>query len=177
MKSSTVYKFILALLVLSAAVYGLFYLRSVIEDKVAEVQVYRSKEARNKNLEFGNSLRQNMSTVLEQEALIKNAFISSTGMVGFIQALEDSARLYGLKITINSVEEGDAQPLGGVSGKTSPVTFNIQLEGSYVQTRQFLGQLAEFEKLLSISNVSVFKSSQDMYTTRVAVAGIMLSYE
>lgn len=177
MKSSTAYKFILALLLLALGVYGLIYMHSIIKLETADVQVYRSKEEQNKNFEFGNSLRENMKTLVSQEARIKSAFIPSTGMVDFIRTLENSAQQYGLKITINSVDRGEPQVLGDGPVKTSPVTFNIQVEGSYSETMMFMNQLVRLEQKLSISNISIFKGAQGSYTTRAAVAGIIHSYE
>jgi hypothetical protein len=149
----------------------------MIDQKRIEVQDHRSKEVRNENFEFGNSLRENMRVLLDQEMRIKNSFIESSDVVGFIQDLEDSAQSYGLKITINSVDEGDSQPLGSGLGKTLPVTLNIQVEGLYVPTRQFVDGLNRFEKRLLISNLSMFRTGPDAYTTRIAIKGIILSYE
>jgi Tfp pilus assembly protein PilO len=177
MKSSTAYKFIFALMLLALGVYGLFYVYGEIELKRSNVQVYRLKEMQNKNFEFGNSLRENMRTLTEQEARIKSAFIPSAGMVDFIRTLEDAAQQNGLKIIINSVEQGEPQVLGDGPDKTSPVTFNIQVEGTYAQTMLFMNQLARFERKLSLSSVSIYKVAQGLYATKAAMAGIILSYE
>lgn len=176
MKSNTAYKFIFALILLSAAGYGFFYLHSAIKVKMADVQAYRVKEMQNRNLDFGNSLRENMRTLVSQESRIKGAFIPSTGMVEFIRTLENLAEQNGLEIVISSVEQGEPQALVEGSGKTSPVTFNIQVEGPYAQTVLFMDQVTRLEQKLSITNVSIYKVGQD-YAAKAAIAGIILSYE
>ncbi len=177
MKSKTVSKLILALLIAACAAYGLVYLLGMIEAKSAIVQVQRAKEEQNKNFEFGNHLRENLRILSEQEARIRSTFIGETNVIGFIQTLESTANQNGLKISIDKVEQGEAQLLAGSIGKTVPVTFAVQAEGSYGQIRSFIDQMLNLEKRLGLSQVSVYRTGDAGYTARMTVTGIILSYE
>ncbi len=177
MKSKTASKLILTLLIAASATYGFFYLLGAIEAKSAVVQVQRAKEEQNKNFEFGNHLRENLRILSEQETQIQSTFIGEENMIGFIQTLESTANQNGLKISIDRVEQGEAQLLTGSVGKTIPVTFAIQTEGSYGQTKSFIDQILALEKRLGLSQVSLYRTGDGGYTARMTVTGIILSYE
>jgi hypothetical protein len=164
-------------MLLAGVGYGLFYVVDAIEEKSEVVRVHKAQELRDKNLEFGNQLRSNLKTLSEQEAIIQSTFISETNMVGFIQTLESSARLYGLEITIANVDQGDVQALSSGTGKTIPVTFTLQTKGSYAQTQLFIDELLRLEKRLVLSQLSIYKGEEGEYTARMIVEGIILSYE
>lgn len=177
MKSKTASKLILTLLIAACAAYGLSYLLTAIESKSAVVEVQRAKEEQSKNFEFGNHLRENLKILSEQEAQIQSTFIAGENMIGFIQTLESTANQNGLKISIDRVEQGEAQLLAGSIGKTIPVTFAVQTEGSYGQTRTFIDQILNLEKRLGLSQVNLYRAGDAGYTARMTVTGIILSYE
>ncbi len=164
-------------MIVACAAYGLFYLVGAISAKSEVVRVQRAKEEQNKNFEFGNQLRENLKNLSEQETRIQSAFIGATSMIDFIQTLEAAASQSGLKISIDKVEEGEAALLAGSIGKTIPVTFTVQTEGSYGQTRSFIDQMLSLEKRLGLSQVNLYRVEGGGYTSRMTVTGIILSYE
>lgn len=167
----------LTLLVAACAVYGLVYLLGAIESKSEVVRVQRAKESQSKNFEFGNQLRENLRNLSEQETRIQRTFIGAANVIDFIQTLEETASQNGLEITIDKVEEGEAQLLAGSIGKTIPVTFTIQTEGSYGQTRSFIDQVLDLEKRLGVSQLNLYRIEGGGYDAHMTVTGILLSYE
>jgi len=176
MKSNTAYKLLLSLLVFAAATYGFFYMTKAITSKSDSVRVERMKESQNKNFEFGNQLRENLSTLSGQETFIESAFIGADGMIDFIQRLESVAATHDLDITIDKVEEGVFESLPGSGRQIVPVTFTVQTSGSYYQTRLFIDEVLNLEQRLGLTQVHLYESD-DEYTARILLTGIMLSNE
>lgn len=180
MKNSTIYKFILALVLLLFVVGLTFFVLRTMEQEIDLVKGWSAKDNQNRNFEFGNQLRDNLSELLVQEAIIKNSFISSTNVLGFIQGIEDAARQRGLQITIDKVENKKDISLDAAGMTLNDSEFTLQVKGSYDQVLLFIDDLVKNDKKLSLNQVNMYRNNNEgivQYTTQIKLTGIMLSYE
>lgn len=180
MKSSTIYKFILVTLLLSAVIGLTFFTVKTMRQKVESIKVQSLKDNKNKNLEFGSDLRNSVSILLDEETVIKNSFISADNVLEFIQSLEDNARTLGLQITIDNVDKKKDVPLSTEGISLADSEFTIQIKGPYNQILLFLDNLISNDKKLSLNQVNMYRNNSDgvvEYTAQIKVTGIMLSYE
>ncbi len=180
MKSSTIYKFILVTLLLASVIGLTFFTVKTMREKVESIKVQSLKDNKNKNLEFGNDLRNSMSTLLAQETVIKSSFIPADNVLEFIQSLEDNARTLGLQITIDNVDKKKDVPLSALGISLADSEFSIQIKGPYNQVLLFLNNLIKNDKKLSLNQVNMYRNENDgvvEFTAQIKVTGIMLSYE
>lgn len=176
MKTNTIFIFIFSLLILAVSVAFAWYVQDSLLKKIEVVRDHHIKEEQNKNLEFGNQLKMNMETLIEQEQTIKEAFLNSNEVVGFITDLESHAQVLGLVVSIEKVEYGTEEMIEGVYA-IKPITFAIQLTGTYPQMEAFVSNLTQLEKILLIKELKLYKGGEieSTYTTRIIIQGTTIS--
>jgi len=178
MKTNTPYIFILSLLLLVGAGALILHVREGIASKIEVVRVYYAKEAENKNLGLGTTLKNEMNTLAQQEGIIKKTFLEKDIIVDFITYLETSAEFHDLVLAVEKVGYGTPEVLEEKYTIT-PITFNLELKGSFAQIESFVSNLMQLEKKLVIREMKLYKSEEGKsgYTARVTVEGVTISYE
>jgi Tfp pilus assembly protein PilO len=179
MKTNTYIIFIVSILLLGAAVTSVWYLEKEILSKIETIKEYYLKEKKNKNIEFGNQLRINGELLDGQEEAIKKVFFTSNEIVGFITELESSGKNIGLDATIEKVEYGTSESFEN-KYSIQPVSFSVQLVGSYSQIKSFIDFVTRSEKTLVIKEFSIYQNgetSAQNYTAKIIINGTILSYE
>ena len=177
MKSKTTLTLLLVLTLLGCSVAGFVTLRGAVARKMSVVAAQRAQEDRVMGLEFGNRLRNNLQELAQKEEVIKRTFIDGVHLVDFIESIEGFAAERNLKIEMDSVEQGEPKTLSTSRGKLVPVTFSIRTEGDYEDVSSFVRELVNFNERLDIEQLGMFSSGNGVYTLRLTVKGMMLSYE
>jgi Tfp pilus assembly protein PilO len=179
MKTNTYIIFIASILLLGASVASAWYVEKDILSKIETIKDYYLKEKQNKNIEFGNQLRINGEVLDQQEEAIKKVFFSSNEIVGFITELESVGKNLGLESIIEKVDYGTLEPLEN-KYSVQPVSFSVQLTGSYSQIKSFIGFVTRLEKTLVIKEFNIYQNGEmntQTYAAKIIINGTILSYE
>ncbi len=164
--------FIFSLSVLILVALGTSYAHVTLVEKISIVKANRAEENQNKNIEFEKQVRDNLERLKDQEQKLRNTFIASNDMLGFIQRLEASAVSSGLAITIEKVTQDE-------SADIAPVSFAIQLIGEYSALSRFVSEVLSYDKKLSIDRINLNASGEEVltYTARIILEGKVIKHE
>lgn len=180
MKNSTIFKFILTLLLLLSVAGLIFFASKMMSEKVNLIKTQSLKDGQYKNFEFGNELKNRMSFLVSEETIIKNSFILSANVLDFIRTLEDNASSKDLKIVIDKVEKGKELVLTSSKITLADSKFTIQVIGSYDQILMFAEDLLRNEKNISIDQFNIYRNETAEgieYKAQIKLTGVILSYE
>jgi Tfp pilus assembly protein PilO len=180
MKNSTIYKFIMTLILLLSVAGLIFFVSRTMSEKIESIKAQSLKDGLYENFEFGNELRDRMPSLLSEEEIIKKSFISSVNVLDFIRTLEDTAFARGLKITIDKVENEKEMPLTNSSMTLVDSKYTIQVSGSYDQILVFIEDLLKNEKNILINQLNIYRNETAglvEYRAQIKLTGVILSYE
>ncbi len=149
-----------------------WYVREGIAHKVEVVRAHHVKEKQNKNLEFGNQLRSDSEKLNDQEEVIKGAFLDVSAVVPFISGLEITGQNLGLEVVVEKVEYGTEEIIS--QNTLQPITFFVQLVGSYIQIESFLTSLSYSKNILKTNELKLYKTEGGIYTARIIIQGTIL---
>jgi Tfp pilus assembly protein PilO len=176
MKTNTPYLFLISLLTLLIVGGLVVYVAKQIEAKTEAVKIHYAKDIENKNIELGTTLKKEAAIIVEQEEVIKSAFLNQDEVISFITDAESLAGNLNLRFSVEKVEKGDEEAVGQTY-KTQPVSFNVSVDGSFEQIKYFIEQLTRSKKVVQIKEFKIYKIGEigNQYNARIIITSTILS--
>lgn len=179
MKASTIFTFILSLILFGGVSYVVVFVKDNISEKMSLVQNAILKQKQSENVEFGNKIKKNLEGLSSKEQVIKSAFLQSNNMVDFITKLESTGQNLGVEVVVQKVTYGDMKVLEE-KYTIRPAVFEIEVRGRFDQIESFVRNVSSFEQTLYIKELrlsSSTTSNTQPYIARIIIEGNTIAYE
>lgn len=177
MKTNTLYIFIISVTLFVMNIYLFLYTREGIFQKTSVVTEYYQMEKQNNNFDFSRAIKKDAEQIFAQEPIIKKVFLEKDKIVDFITKIETQGR--DLNVLVQDIKYGDAENIEEAYS-LSPILFNIQVEGSLSQIKEFVKEITKSESVVTISEFKLHKienQSPSKYSARITIRGTTISYE
>lgn len=135
--------------------------------KLADNQlVYSKLKEKNANL---NSLQTNYLRIKNDLPMIISAIPQDQKPTFFIAEIQGVAKKYSISLT--SVDVSKIDYFGPIKYSSDSFTFSLSGSGSYQNALSFLTAVTAFQRVTTIDNIAIGKSSEKESFVRIAISG------
>jgi len=162
MKSHLIH-LVIALIIagLSMAGYGFWY--SVISNKSADVASLQNQiVAKSETMSRIASARAVLSEISDAESAVRSYFVSETGVVSFIEELEEQGRLQGTTVNVLSVSTNS-------KGMRPTITLSLTIKGSFDAVMRTVGAIEYSPFYLSVSGLSFVQNDGNSWQADISL--------
>lgn len=163
MKSSLI-QFILALVVCATTIAGYWFWYATIANKSVAVADLQSQiDAKTKTANRITTTRAALAEISGDESGVQNYFVSETGVVAFINGLEDLGHSLGATVSVLSVSAG---------GVPIQPTFELALsvKGTFDAVVRTIGAIEYLPYDISMSTLSVGQDAKNNWSANLKLA-------
>ncbi|MFA6414711.1 MAG: hypothetical protein WC217_03820 [Candidatus Paceibacterota bacterium] len=148
---------VLALVVCIAALTGYGFWYSMIANKSVAVTKLQSKiDAKTLAVSRMATTRAALTEIASDEAVVQNYFVPETGVVSFIDGLEERGRALGSTVEVLSVssENTSARPT---------LDFNLSVKGTFDAVMRTVGAIEQAPYDISVAALTVGQDVKDSW--------------